>query len=69
VHIKKCVRSLARVETKESSKRSLTLLTAWGSGGRSSEVACVTIDNGLEFDVEMNAIVVPIAQLKSSNNK
>ena len=45
--------ALARAGTSEAATRRLGLQSAWHSGGRSSESACITWDTALQYDEEM----------------
>ena len=59
----------ARAGTIDSATRRLGLATAWHSGGRSSESACITWDTGLEYDEEMQGVFAEIKQSKISKAK
>lgn len=61
--------ALARAGTSEAATRRLGLQSAWHSGGRSSESACITWDTALQYDEEMQAVYVEIKQSKISKAK
>ena len=67
--MKKVNAALARVGTIEAATRRLGIESAWHSGGRSSESACITWDNALQWDEEMQAVCVEIKQSKISKAK
>ena len=56
--MKKVNAALARAGTIDAATRRLGLESAWHSGGRSSESACITWDNTLQWDEEMQAVYV-----------
>ena len=67
--MKKVNAALARAGTIDAATRRLGLESAWHSGGRSSESACITWDNTLQWDEEMQAVYVEIKQSKISKAK
>ena len=67
--MKKVNAALARAGTIDAATRRLGLQSAWHSGGRSSESACITWDNALQYDEEMQAVYVEIKQSKISKAK
>ena len=67
--MKKVNAALPRAGTTEAATRRLGLSSAWHSGGRSSESACITWDTALQWDEEMQAVYVEIKQSKISEPK
>ena len=67
--IKRVNAALAKAGTIEAATRRLGIQSAWHSGGRSSESACISWDTALQWDEEMQAVYVEVKQSKIAKAK
>ena len=67
--IKRVNAALAKAGTIEAATCRFGIQSAWHSGGRSSESACITWDTALQWDEEMQEVYVEVKQSKISKAK